>query len=127
MHGLLHSLTVVALLAHLMLGCCVHHSHAAAASIDDHGCCDATHAEVAGGHECSDDRHPDYGTCKGGRCWFLRSPGTDAFFWEISPSPILVLPDTPAIADVSGAACSFSSGRLLLPVRLHLANLVLLI
>ncbi len=135
--GLLNNLSAAILVVHLVVGCCAHHAH------DCPQTCDARHSRGMGhgasapcdGHSSG---HPDqttdhhHGTdeCQGVKCSYLRTASDTLAKAFLLPRLAHV---TPVLADDSALVGGFSeqpalaSGRLLLPVRLHLANQVLLI
>lgn len=86
MYGLASNLTAMALLAHVVFGCCRHHEHSHPVALGDggtvHCSCDRSHAHPAGhehpwGHELADKNGPaggdgpNRGDCDGGRCMFV--------------------------------------------------------
>jgi hypothetical protein len=128
-------LTAAMLAVHLMVGCCWHHAHA----------CDAKDCSSRAHHDASHDRgqcpesgdgHSHHGpqNCQGERCSYLAP--TISLNQTVSNSLTLsfqtvfvALPDDrlPLVGFGPDRQFSLTSGRLLLPVRLHLANQVLLI
>jgi hypothetical protein len=129
MAALCRILTAATLVVHLIVGCCSHHAHAC-----DGGDCslqfhsDALHE----GHvpeSCDDHSHHGANDCRGAKCTFdCSSRPIGSLFVLPCHAFLAVVPDGAAKPIVSGdERCFFSSGRLLLPVRLHLANQVLLI
>jgi hypothetical protein len=126
MAGVCRIVTAMVFAAHMMLGCCAHHAHAA----DSHGRSSPQEAASPIGH-CGEDHdgpadHSQHGThqCHGGKCSFVASSNS-----VVPVLPALVVP----LANQAELLTSvFSSqGTVVavrpLPVRLHLANQVLLI
>lgn len=114
---------------HLTVGCCAHHAHACdgqerclptAAGASD-GMCGTHHA---------DHQHHGPHDCQGAKCTFIRSADETAAQWlcDAVEMPVTLTVDE-ALAPSGGCADQhiFLTGRLLLPVRLHLANEVLLV
>jgi hypothetical protein len=127
MRVLCRILIAVTLVVHLTAGCCAHHAHACEGTLrSPHG-----HTTYDGPCLSSDSDHLHHGTndCEGERCSFV-SPSRAvsdslAFSFQTFFTPLLDDQLSPV-----GFGCEempFASGRLLLPVRLHLANQVLLI
>ena len=122
-------LIAAVLSVHMMVGCCWHHAH---------GCEDKLCSSSSHGHATPDDQCPDNGSdsshhgqkdCQGEKCTFVSQartvsvsfvPFCHTFFAALSD-------DRPLAAGVGPEQVSFASGRSLLPVRLHLANQVMLI
>lgn len=135
--SLLHNLSAAILVVHLLVGCCAHHAH------DCPQTCDARHSEGTeddAGAPCDGHSHDEQGQttnhhhgpneCHGVKCSFVRTTNetmAKAFF---QPCQAHVTPDFDALFASSGVFADqhlYPAGRLLLPVRLHLANQVLLI
>lgn len=150
MKSIVNLVTVAALLLHFTLGCCAHHAHADEVSEfsgpetvvgQDHNChCHGTSchsSESCDESACVSDSHcpaqgcPDCpGThCNDGQCVFMGAGKTLAGKnVPLVSIPLFVV--TPiAIKSVSSeiATAIDSQGRVLLPVRPHLFNQVLLI
>jgi hypothetical protein len=124
-------LTAAFLVIHLMVGCCAHHAHAcegqprtsppAGDNTLPHGLCPDAHHD-----------HSHHGThdCQGAKCSFVPSPNKTIARLLIQ---VFEIPTVSLVEDVLASYRRFSgqhiclTGRLLLPVRLHLANQVLLI
>jgi hypothetical protein len=142
LHGFVSHVTAVFLLAHTLLGCCWHHVHACG---HEHGVFaligwehdgDLRHGHAVGASKPSGDRHPDRDECRGSKCNFVaakdefvvtknltaRSP---AAAWQLAGLPCLAV-DRARVGGLLHPAL-VRAGVLLLPVRLHLANQVLLI
>lgn len=136
MRGFLSSLTAVVVFVHAVLGCCSHHSHACgemhdslAPIVGDH-CADVRHSSTDGSEARSADDHQGRDDCKGSRCEMVRR-GYDR---PIELSPFVYQFSGPALhlADQVSNNPFFAqnlctNGILLMPVRLHLMNQVLLI
>ncbi len=137
MSGLLNNLTAAILVVHLLVGCCAHHAH------DCRQACDARHAQGMGhdagapcdGHSSGEpgqttDHHHGSDECQGGKCSYLRTANdtlAKAFLQPRLTHVTPILADDSALVGVFSEQPALASGRLLLPVRLHLANQVLLI
>lgn len=127
MAGLCRVLVAAALGGHLTVGCCWHHAHGheggffpvrSGAAHDGQGC----------ENEC-DHSHHGPNNCQGPRCSFVSSGrAVDALLVQpLEGAFAALLEDRPSPAGCLGDPLALASGRLLLPVRLHLANQVLLI
>ena len=137
-HRLICNLTSVALLAHVLLGCCWHHGHrcshqsaaaAEVASAHDRCCAqpqEGTHSQGSVG-DCG---HGDNG-CQGVRCVFVSdAPGAAAAVpaWQhrdALPLGPLAVDTSPAGSPLCGEA-SLAAGCCR-PLRIHLLHQVLLI
>jgi hypothetical protein len=124
-------LTAGLLVAHLMVGCCAHHAHACDGedhSLPTQGATTLPGGQCSGNH--ADDTHHGPPDCKGGRCSFVL-PANNTIVQSLvrlcqAPAALL-LDDVFASSGNSSEQPSLLTGLLLLPVRLHLANQVLLI
>jgi hypothetical protein len=129
MSNFLRLFTALVLSVHLVMGCCVHHAHGCE-SMDDSPpqtasletqCCESS----------NDSDHGDHGStkCEGDKCSFLASSLTPQKLHSgPQPSFAVAIVTEPLSSTVLHSAPNFfTTGRLLLPVRLHLANQVLLI
>lgn len=124
-------LTAVLFTTHLMVGCCGHHAHACEDQGQNHStpvhatACPGANSEGHSGHS-----HPGAGDCKGEQCSFVlaasHADGQANVQYLQSPA-MLLLNDGSSLLDGYSEQSLFLNGRLLLPVRLHLANQVLLI
>ncbi len=123
-------LTAVLFATHIVVGCCGHHAHAyedqhQSAPVQETVCPDAN-----SDGQTDDSDHHGPGDCKGARCSFVLSTSPVGGQLNVQYAP---LPDTLSLDSGSSLlnSCSerslFMVGRLLMPVRLHLANQVLLI
>ncbi len=115
------------LVVHLTVGCCGHHAHACEGDFSlAHR--DATQDGQCRANEC-DHSHHGANDCQGARCSFVSSsrPVSDRLVPPHQASFSALLYDRPSLVGFSPEQPTLSSGRLLLPVRLHLANQVLLI
>jgi hypothetical protein len=129
MAGLWRIVTAALFAAHLVLGCCAHHSHAcevathsSADNPADQGTCSHSHGHLA--------EHGQHGPhdCQGGRCSFVFRGQADVALDPPLQAALVCLPDDQTSSgDFHSEQDAPTSGRLLLPVRLHLANQVLLI
>jgi hypothetical protein len=117
---------------HLMAGCCAHHAHACdcegqqPTKVGAH-CTDMQHHDCCGG--VADHPHHSQHACKGGTCSVVlpsRPAGTS--LEKALHAVVVVLPnDLSSVLGSESERHALPTGRLLLPVRLHLANQVLLI
>jgi len=133
LHRFLSNLTAVMLLTHAVLGCCAHHVHACG---DAHGQVGRNHGSTAGhehstGHsDRSESSHREHDDCRGNRCEMVRLANPLTGKSHSASHPLLALP-CPGTAQASNDGyrcqqpCTF--GTRSLPVRIHLANQVLLI
>ena len=131
MHRLVYILTFAALSVHLLLGCCLHHTHKFDAAFESQGLAVETsrachgHGENEGPHK--QDGHHDHDShhqlCNGGTCVFMRADSVDA--------PDLLIGQN-SLATASVLTCLISSDRferanarldrLGEPIPIHLAN-----
>jgi hypothetical protein len=134
LHGFLSILTAVVLLAHAVLGCCAHHEHACGqphshmALTSEHPCADTTHEHSAVTPEQSHHQHPGSDACRGGSC-DLGRPQNEQVGKSAISGPTLALPLSAVTHVTVGGRLELDLGTtgVLLPVRLHLVNQVLLI
>jgi len=129
MAGQFRILTAALLVAHFTVGCCAHHAHA----------CDGMDRPLpAQGAATPDGQCPGSGVdhahhgphdCQGGKCSVVSPNRTvrDGFVPPFQTFSAPLLDDLPALVGNAAEQRFFPTGRLLLPVRLHLANQVLLI
>lgn len=129
MSRLLRILTAVVLTVHLMVGCCVHHAHA---------CESERHSPPIQGFntpqsDCDESpcNESDHGSqkCEGEKCSFVRS-NPILNYLHTKPFQGFVIPllgKTLSLTGIVSEQHFLTTGRLLLPIRLHLANQVLLI
>ena len=147
LHSVVSNVTSVALLAHVLLGCCRHHGHvcpqqlveqsaeqlARAAALDV--------AAAACGTEASEDdllcsaepfcehRHAD-DSCQGGRCVFVPvPPGSAAAIWLVQYADAAPLGTAVVAASAAWSPCGELSvaAACCPPLRIHLLHQVLLI
>jgi hypothetical protein len=124
--------TAAVFVVHMMVGCCAHHAHACegqglalpaqgVASADDH--CSDGHSSPA------DHSHPAPDGCQGAKCSTVLSSelANNSFGHPSLASFVSALDDPSSQSGVFSAQRCVPIGRLLLPVRLHLANQVLLV
>ncbi len=124
--------TAAVFMVHLTVGCCGHHAHAC----DSQGQSPPNQGPATPDGQCSDasDGHADHthhgpGDCQGTACSVILSSPTDTDSFG-QPSQAFVAPpvcDLSSSLGISFEQRFFPTGRLSLPVRLHLANQVLLI
>ena len=115
---------------HMIVGCCTHHAHAC----EGHGLSSSAEGAAEGqcpdpdGHACPADhsQHGPHG-CQGGKCSTIVQAVSNFYGQPVQSLAMPLLEDRSAPDGVGPDQHFSSSGRLLLPVRLHLANQVLLI
>ena len=129
MAGLCRVLIAATLVIHLLVGCCSHHAHAC----DNKDCPSPTHSDATHDGQCSDSGsdHSHHGPqdCEGTKCSFV-SPSrsvSDSFVLPLQPFFAAMLDNQLPQVGAGREHYSLASGRLQLPVRLHLAYQVLLI
>lgn len=124
--------TAAIFVVHLTVGCCVHHAHACdsqghSSPADEPATPDDQCPESGGSH--ADHTHHGPQDCQGATCSVIPSNQTVGGL-RGQPVQTLVVPLLTDLSSLVGSVSeqhSFGAGRLLLPVRLHLANQVLLI
>ena len=130
MTGLSRILSIATLVVHLMVGCCCSH-HA-------HGCGSELHSSPVHGEAARDEQcprcgcdHSHHGTqgCQRVKCSLVNPRRTPSgSLVRLFQASFAALPNGQLARAASGSLPhSQASGCLLLPVRLHLANRVLLI
>jgi hypothetical protein len=132
MSGLFRILTAVVFTVHLIVGCCSHHAH----GCDSQGRLPLAQGAATTGQYYSDGSssgvdHANHGPqdCQGAKCSIV-SPSRTAVDSLVLPFQASVAPlfdNLASLVSVVSEQHFFSAARLLLPVRLHLANQVLLI
>jgi hypothetical protein len=126
MPRLFRIVTAVVFAVHLVVGCCWHHAHACENNDD----VQPAHGQCA--------NNPDSGTdlanhgphdCQRGKCSFVfsTSPVSNSFAQPFHTSVTLLLDDQHPLFGAGSGQHFFTTGWLLPPVRLHLANQVMLI
>lgn len=124
--------TAAIFVVHLTVGCCAHHAHAC----DGQGQSSPAQEFTTPGGQCQDGRgeqadHTDHGPqdCQGAKCSVvsLGRPVIDLVASPCQASFALLFDDPLSLVSAASEQYFFPTGRLLLPVRLHLANQVLLI
>lgn len=132
MSRLIRIVTAAVFTAHMMLGCCSHHAHAC----DGKDCPSSSRGTPTHDSQCPDSHgngsdHSQHGSpdCHGAKCSFVppRSEAGNLFghFFQMFAAPLFQ-----ALSSQAGIANEqrfFAAGRLLTPIRLELANQVLLI
>lgn len=153
MAGLCRILIAATLVVHLTVGCCAHHAHAcegkdrpSTAHSDatpdgqrpgrsedhsHHGTKDCK-AETPDGQcpgQSADHSHHGAEDCQGEECSFVppNRAVSDSFVLPLQALFVALLDDQIPLVGIGREQHTLSSGRLILPVRLHLANQVLLI
>lgn len=131
MAGLWRMVIAVMFAFHLTVGCCAHHAHACEGFA--HSPAGADHSGHGGGSEstsgCRDHGQHGPHDCQGDQCSVvLRSQADSASFClPLQVAFVLLAGEQPSRIGFQAEQLSLASSRLLLPVRLHLANQVLLI
>jgi hypothetical protein len=136
MQIILSNVTAALLVLHAVFGCCWHHAHHCAEECgmaqtaerpDCHeghspGDCDSTAPTNHDGHHGSRE-------CQGNPCSFVASisPNGNSFAQSFQASVLLLLDDRHPMIGAGSKQHFLSAGWLLPPVRLHLANQVMLI
>jgi hypothetical protein len=122
-------LIAATLVVHLMVGCCSHHAHAS----DDRDCPRPPHRDRAPDGPClghaPDHAHHGPQDCQGEKCSFV-SPHrvmSESLVQPFQAFFVALSDDHLPLAGFGPGRPSLASGRLLLPVRLHPANQVLLL
>jgi hypothetical protein len=144
MAGWLRVITAVAFAVHVMVGCCSHHAHAEECTHDAAPANTFSTPDGASLGHWAVHAEPVQSECQGQKCLFVR-PTNDVLvdlLRQIDSVPSLALPSD-GIASLLLASSRhsisqhflsqhffsqhfFSTGRLLMPIRLHLADQVLL-
>ena len=135
MHKIVHSLAIFLVLYHTLVGCCWHHAHAVpfpkpAASVSTAACCDHSHDEPTGRPDSEGVPHHGDRGCDHGKCVFFVPP-TDGSADQAEQ----VVPLSESFTGILRHAAILSRCRAgeapppagLPPLRLHLANQILLI
>jgi len=132
MAAMLRVATAAILVVHLMLGCCVHHAHACdgqAKSLPNQGpaAADRQFPDAFGGQ--ADHSHHGPQDCQGGKCHVIASSPTVRDWFGQPAQAFAAAPvcDASSLLSIFVEQRFFPTGRLSLPVRLHLANQVLLV
>ena len=133
MSRLTRILTAVAFIVHMLLGCCAHHVHAGQGKDCQPSTqgTPASDAQTPDSHESGPEHsHHASHDCQGAKCTFVPSSPKSG---NLPVQPFSQWFATPLVQDLSSPAgiadrqhC-FAAGGLLLPIRLHLANQVLLV
>jgi hypothetical protein len=133
MHGVLSNLTAALLALHTVLGCCWHHAHsddAQTGAVIASDACHDGHASPSGGaaDACGQGHHGSH-DCHESKCSFVStsSPDGNSFAQPFQASVTRLLDDQHPLVGASFEQRLFATGWLLSPVRLHLANQIMLI
>ena len=121
----------LAVAAHMVLGCCLHHAHGHNGSIDQDTAVARTHCSCD--HECgapaSESDHPSPRVpCDGDKCVFTRLDSTGSP--DLSTKNVATTPVCTAVSVSSLNRCETVGSRSVRPtfhIPLHLLNQVLLI
>jgi hypothetical protein len=132
MAGLVRILTAVMFTAHILLGCCLHHAHAENVK----NCPISDRDNPSAKSQCHDSHgndsdHSQHGSreCQSSKCAAISMSRSAGNSFAQPAQTFVASPMTnpcPVIGVIS-KQCFLASGELLLPIRLHLANQVLLI
>jgi hypothetical protein len=131
MVGFFRILIAVVFTAHMIVGCCLHHAHA-----DDAKRCpsaaqeNTTQSQCPDSHESgADHSQKDSQDCQGSKCSVVSTTSSVGYSiaQHVKVFVTTLLVDGSSLTGSATNQHSFSAGRLLLPVHLHLANQVLLI
>lgn len=126
---LLRILSIVMLVVYLTVGCCAPHAQ----MCDSHHACTAAHGGMLCERPCGDcgcdPPNQEHRKCQDRRYFVAKlRRGCDDFSPLPLPASFAVLTEARiSLATIDGRPPLPASGRLLIPVRLHLANQVLLI
>lgn len=128
MQKIVHSLTMLLVLNHLLVGCCSHHGHAESIAMHSMEC--GCHGDEEH-QESSDSPRPRDGGCGEGNCYFV-VPQTDGGAELVDRSAPVnglcgLLPNQGYAFRTNLASIEDSPPCGVPPLRLHLANQVLLI
>jgi hypothetical protein len=129
MAGLCRILMAATLVVHLTVGCCWHHAHAC----EGKDCSRPAHGDAPHDGRCpesgGDHSHHGANDCHGAKCSFVIPSRAvcDSFVRPFQASISVLVDAQPSPAGFGPEQHALFSGWLLLPVRLHLANQVLLI
>lgn len=129
MRRTLHKLVLTSFAIHMVIGCCLHHVHAAApgaeAVIGDASCSCEQHKGESGQPE---QTPPPSSDCDGDQCVFTRATAADAPELSADPNGVISVGDLPILLGLGLAEAVDSSwGHIATPVRLHLLKQVLLL
>ncbi len=131
MNRAFHIWIVLAVAAHMLCGCCLHHAHAYGAPSDPEpsaveASCPCDHESPGAGQSC--DNTSQHQPCDGERCVFTR-PDTNSFpDLSIGSDGLDRVYISPCILTPSGIARVDSSlGKMGAPIALHLLNQVILL
>ena len=122
-------LSMATLIAQLMLGCCLPHAHGCETEL----CFSAVHCDTTLHGQClhcrCDQSHHGTQDCRGGKCSFVSPRRTigGSLVPSFQASFAALLDDRLSRGATGLQQQLGGTGRLMLPVRLHLANQVLLI
>ena len=122
-------LIAATLVVHLTVGCCSHHAHACEGKDRP----SPAHSDATPDGQChgqsADHSHHGAEDCREEKCSFVSPNRTvsDSFVLPLQAFFVALLDDQLPLVGIGREQHTLSSGRLLLPVRLHLANQVLLI
>lgn len=124
--------TATVFMVHLWVGCCGHHAHACDSQGQSSPAQESTtpNGQYQDGRgEHADHTHHGPQDCQGAKCSVI-SLGRPVIDLVASPCHVsfaLLFDDPLSLVSAASEQHFFPTGRLLLPVRLHLANQVLLI
>ena len=136
MKSILSNLTAAMLTLHMTLGCCWHHAHrfaeecGMAQSVDRPGCHDGDSADDCGWTApSSHGTHRGLHECQGNTCSFVPSSNSvgNSLAQPFQAFAAPLFDDQRPLVGAGSERHFFATGWLLPPVRLHLANQVMLI
>jgi hypothetical protein len=129
MAWLVRIFTAATFVVHLTVGCCSHHAHGCEgafgpSSAQDHATYDGQCPENGSDHSHHGPQH-----CQGEKCSFISPSRTvsDSLSQPFQASVAVLLNDLPLPSGISSGQRFLPMSQHSLPVRLHLANQVLLI
>jgi hypothetical protein len=132
MGGICRMVSAAIFLAHMTVGCCAHHAHAVdggsqSSPIQDSALCDGASCGNSGDQSGHAPHAPQ--DCQGDACFAVSvSPGVPDSLEDSGQALASVLPcKRPHVARIGSSVHALVLRRMPLPVRLHLANQVLLI
>ncbi len=135
MHKLVHNLTMILVLYHVVVGCCWHHGHVESPAPSVGGpintaCCGHDHDGHHDGQNPADHSHQQGGECDDGMCFFV-VPQVDGGAMAVDrPAFSINLGSNLSRQEGASPRCPLSEPPPpagIPPLRLHLVNQILLI
>ncbi|NLS92875.1 MAG: hypothetical protein GXX96_12035 [Planctomycetaceae bacterium] len=135
MHKTVHSLTMLLVLYHLLVGCCGHHAHTDSSNprieASRHTvCCGHGHREHNDGREPEPSGHPHESGCDGGVCHFVvpqADGGASLVVQSAAANCLYFVPPAQEHLSSSYLASAPPPSPGIAALRLHLVHQVLLI